>query len=205
MSELPLVLDLFSGTGSATQPFVECGKHRVVRVDIAGKPDVRADVSRFHVSGPVQFIWASPPCQGFSVAGIPAHWKGNRPDRVARMSIRLAQATFRVLAEHPEADWIVENPMGLMRKYVPGLTETVFYCSYGERRKKPTDLWESRPFNLARPCAPHEPGPRGSHAPGTTQGYRSGDPRRAMIPRELAEAVHRAVCPKGAPQENPSP
>jgi len=39
----------------------------------------------------------------------------------------------------------------------------------------------------------------------STQGYRSGDPRRAMIPRELAEAVHRAVCPKGAPQENPSP
>ena len=48
MTALPLVLDLFSGTGSATQPFVECGKHRVVRIDINPKchPDIVADVSR---------------------------------------------------------------------------------------------------------------------------------------------------------------
>ena len=74
-----LVLDLFSGTGSATQPFVDCGKHKVVRVDIAGYPDVRADVARFHLSGPVQFIWASPPCQGFSVSRYPDALEGQSP------------------------------------------------------------------------------------------------------------------------------
>lgn len=33
-----LVLDLFSGTGSATRPFEECGRHTVVHVDIAPPP-----------------------------------------------------------------------------------------------------------------------------------------------------------------------
>ena len=62
-----LVLDLFSGTGSATQPFVECGKHTGSKIDIAGRPDVRADVRYLPLGeAPIQFIWASPPCQGFS-------------------------------------------------------------------------------------------------------------------------------------------
>ena len=190
----PIVLDLFSGTGSATQPFVECGRHRVIRIDIAGKPDIRADVRHLPLGdAPLQFIWASPPCQGFSVAGIPHHWKGYRPDATAKMAIVLEQAAFRFIASHPEAKYVVENPSGLMRKYALGYTEQVFYCSYGATFKKPTDLWHNLPVRFALPCAPHTPSSRGSHDPYSIQGMR--DPaKRAMIPRHLPEAVHRAVC-----------
>lgn len=188
-----VVVDLFSGTGSATEPFVECGKHRVVRVDIAGCPDVRADVRRLPIRGPIEFIWASPPCQGFSVAGIPHHWRGGRPDPVAKRGISLEQAAFRFIASHPEARFVVENPTGLMRQYAFGYTEQVFYCSYGAPYQKPTDLWHNLPTRFRLPCAPHTPSSRGPKDPYTIHGMR--DPaRRAMIPRPLAEAVHRAVC-----------
>ncbi len=196
MSDLPLVLDLFSGTGSATQPFVDHGCARVVRIDNNPKcrPDIVADVRSLPIGdGPIEFIWASPPCQGFSVAGIPHHWKGYRPDATARMAIALEQAAFRFIASHPEAKYLVENPSGLMRKYALGFTEQVFYCSYGATFKKPTDLWHNLPVRFALPCAPHTPASRGSHDPYSIQGMR--DPAmRAMIPRPLAEAVHRAVC-----------
>src|SRR4029077_5302779 len=82
-----LVLDLFSGTGSATQPFVECGRHRVVRVDhlpLPVMPDgtphtrpsnfefIQADIRDLNIrefeKDRPEFIWASPPCQQFSTA-----------------------------------------------------------------------------------------------------------------------------------------
>jgi len=193
------VLDLFSGTGSATRPFVDCGRHSVVHVDIQPPAEIRCDVRklpRWVREYPWDFVWASPPCEGFSIAGVPWHWRGFRPDHVARRAISLFRWTLDFVTGL-DAEWLIENPVGLAREYNFGVTETVYYCSYGGVSKKPTDLWGNRRFGLERPCGPHESAPSGSKR--GIQGYARGDPRRGMVPRLLAEAVHRAVCPEPTP------
>lgn len=101
MTERGVVLDLFSGTGSATQPFVECGKHRVVRIDIAGNPDVRADVRHLPIrpGTKVEFIWASPPCK-LKKAGQPDRFAGHSAMR-SMIPRALAEAVHRAVCECP--------------------------------------------------------------------------------------------------------
>lgn len=75
------VLDLFSGTGSATQAFADAG-HEVFRVELDPRfdaeltADVR-DVNPDGLPGPFDFIWASPPCTSFSVGSFRHHWKAS--------------------------------------------------------------------------------------------------------------------------------
>lgn len=78
------VLDLFSGTGSATQPFAD-REHDVFRVELDEKfdADLHADVLDLGPfdwfalwrAGPYDFVWASPPCTSFSVGSFRHHWK----------------------------------------------------------------------------------------------------------------------------------
>lgn len=73
------VLDLFSGTGSATQPFADAG-HEVFRVDFDPQfpVDLQADVLELTTEDldfGFDFVWASPPCDSFSVGAFRHHWK----------------------------------------------------------------------------------------------------------------------------------
>ncbi len=67
----PVMIDLCSGLGGASDPFRAAG-WRVVTLDIDRRftPDVLADVRNAPLrrGAPVTFLWASPPCQQFSLA-----------------------------------------------------------------------------------------------------------------------------------------
>jgi C-5 cytosine-specific DNA methylase len=174
----PLVLDLFSGTGSATQPFVECGKHRVVRIDIAGKPDVRADVRNLPLDPDLrpEFVWASPPCQKYS--GLRSNpWKANR---------ELWEETLRAIHRFQPRWWVVENVK--MAQWVWGRAP----YHYG-----PFFLWGYYP-PLPPAWSAWQHSFKGTHNFTRSGGRRYNEKltaeERAMIPRPLAEAVHRAVC-----------
>lgn len=76
------VLDLFAGTGSATQAFADRG-HDVLTVDADDQFDVDivTDVRELHwkevvvtLRGRPHFIWASPPCTSFSTGSFRHHW-----------------------------------------------------------------------------------------------------------------------------------
>lgn len=98
------ILDLFCGAGGASM-----GLHRafpkaeIVGVDIAPQPRypfafIQADAMDFDLTG-YDLIWASPPCQRFSVA-TPSKNRERHPDHIAKLRDRLNAYG---------KPWIIEN------------------------------------------------------------------------------------------------
>ncbi len=188
---LPLVLDLFSGSGSATEPFVKCGKHMVLRVDIAGKPDIRADVARLPVKANIkpQFTWASPPCTEFSkLTFLRPYHKGGLPPN-PELGMKLVRVAF---AEAKRAEyWAVEN----VRR-----SEQFIAPEFGKPwlRKDAWCIWSNLPSVLLSRADRMLKGraARSKPTPSGLPRYRSHDRSRdrSRIPKTIAEAIHRAVC-----------
>lgn len=208
------VLDLFAGLEGWSKPFRERG-HQVFSVDIDKKfkVDLHRDIMELK---PTDIPWipdvvlASPPCNCFSVASIGRHWTGGKKAYIpksdaAKQAILLLNHTMQLIDTfkwlNPRLCWIVENPVGVMRQMrvmqnPQYRRETITYCSYGENRMKPTDLWGGFPHSLkfkprcknGDPC--HEAAPRGSKT--GTQGIK-GAALRAVIPYALALDVCKAV------------
>lgn len=197
------VLDLFSGLEGWSAPWRQRG-HEVYRVEIDPRfPAEHRDVMDFSVS---QLPWrpnvvlASPPCTAFSVMQIGRNWTHDhqpKNDR-ARHGLMLLDRTVQLIDEIGPAVFVLENPVGKMRR-MPQVQSfdrrTVTYCQYGETRMKPTDLWGGFPRRLVlrEPCvngAPcHVRAPRGSTS--GTQGMDSAT--SAKIPLELSLEICKAT------------
>lgn len=149
-------------------------------------------------------IWASPLCTTYSIAAISTHRDRTKPKtELAEKSDRVIQQTLAIIRSYPGCKWFIENPRGMLRKmpFMRGLMRTtVTYCSYGDTRMKPTDIWSNyiqdlfhpigwkpRPmcWNGHRKCH-HERAPRGSKT--GTQGL-SHDYERSIIPQELCMEI----------------
>jgi len=146
-------------------------------------------------------LWASPPCEGFSVASIGAHWGGGFRGYVPKSmnacrSMDLVNHALRLISELQPTWWFIENPRGVLRKLnlIPQegvFRHTVSYCQYGDTRMKPTDIWTNAPWFKPRllckngaPC--HVAAPRGSKT--GTQGVK-GYKNRSRIPSALFEEI----------------
>ena len=152
-----IVFDFFSGTGSSTQAFKDAG-HTVIsfELDESFEATEHADVFTLNAKdliaryGKPDFVWASPPCTSFSVASMGHHWisGGANPmprTEAAKVSQELVAHTLKLIADlAPSKGWLMENPRGMLRK-LPVVANyprrTVTYCTYGDTRMKPTDLW----------------------------------------------------------------
>ena len=205
------VFDLFSGTGSSTQAFKDAG-HEVFTFELDKFFEATENVDVFDLSadylievyGRPDFVWASPPCTAFSVASMGHHWISGGQDPqprtdAARQSQELVAHTLALIADlNPTHGWLMENPRGMLRKLpvVKGYPlRTVTYCTYGDSRMKPTDLWGNvkgwqprTPCKNGQPC--HEAAPRGSRT--GTQGIQ-GSRLRSMVPYELGKEILEAI------------
>lgn len=200
-------LELFSGTKSFSKVAGAIG-HSVFTVDNDPElfPDWCGDIRDFVADMPVEMVWASPPCQGFSVAVIGRNWNRDYTPKTesAKLSMELAKYTLLLIKSVRPKYWFIENPRGMLRK-MPwmdeflreqgGVRHTVSYCQYGDTRQKPTDIWTNclvwKPKPICKPGSPcHEAAPRGSRT--GTQGMK-GAKERGAIPTDLFKEIFESL------------
>jgi len=224
------MLDLFSGAGGASQAMEEDDNWEVTTVDFDERfePDICADVLDLtpnHFDGHYDLVWASPPCNKFSVATIYQNWRKEDglliPQNEETIDkIKLVYKTLEIMGGIDKEWWFLENPRALLRKIIGEPQGTVTYCQYGATYMKPTDLWGRHPPSFEyKSCSAgddcHESSPRGSDK--GTQGLdkktayfdlkeelgkdgarRVASAIRAKVPYGLSQAVKKSV-------ENPEP
>jgi len=144
------------------------------------------------------------PCTTYSLAAISHHRnedtspKTDFAAKCDRMNIKLNK-----FYKKWKCIYYIENPRAMLRKmdFMHGMDRTtITYCSYGDTRMKPTDIWSNnikdmfnpkgwnpRPmcYNGNKKCQ-HEPAPRGSKT--GTQGLK-GNYERSKVPYELCYEI----------------
>ena len=176
--------------------------------------DVTAKEVEKRFNGKVDIVWASPLCTTCSIAAISTHRElvlgfGSTVKEVkdtnsliaksdmAKLHDQLLLKTLMLIQELKPKYYFIENPRGGMRKnlLMRGLMyrHTLTYCSYGDTRMKPTDLWTNHPnSNFKSVChngnknCHHEEAPRGSKT--GTQGLKDAT-MRSIIPEKLCKHI----------------
>ena len=201
------VLELFAGSRSIGKVADELG-YEVFSVDINNFEgiDLVKDIE-FLTKEDIPFIpdviWASPPCTTYSIAAIGHHRDMGKPKTdFAAKSDRLVLNTLKLIKEY-NCKYFIENPRGYLRKmnFMLGVPKTtVWYCTYGDVRAKPTDIWSNHIYSLfnengwkPRPMCfngntncQHQPAPRGSRT--GTQGMKNNY-ERSKVPYELCKEI----------------
>ena len=203
------VLELFAGSRSFGKAAESLG-FDVFSSDINNFPriDYVVDILKFDINKlpyKIDIIWASPPCTYFSVASIGKHWNKDHTPKTneAIFGVKVVKQTIKIIEKIKPKHWYIENPRGKLRKldFMQTLPRTtVWYCTYGDKRAKPTDIWtnnlrsvfnpdgwQPRPecFNGNKNCH-HEAAPRGSRT--GTQGLK-GNYERSIVPSELCKEL----------------
>lgn len=196
-------IELFAGSRSFGKVAEKFG-YEVISVDINSfeNIDYVVDILKFdykkHDIKP-KVIWASPPCTYFSVASIGHHWheNGTPKTKEAILGLKILNKTLEIIEYYKPDYFFIENPVGKMRRKIKGIDRTtVTYCSYGDNRMKPTDIWSNHiydMFNLegwqpkpqcfaGNTKCHHEAAPRGSKT--GTQGLKNNY-ERSKIPKKL--------------------
>lgn len=194
-------VELFCGTKSFSKVAEKIGHHTITfDNNISFNPTVCIDVLNMNNYGlrDVDIIWASPPCTAFSVASIGKNWKNGNPISVnAELGLKILDKTIYMIKCSKPKYWYIENPRGMMRKFIDDIFEkydikdyrrvTVTYCQYGDTRMKPTDIWTNDIKWKPKPICHngdscHISAPRGSRT--GTQGLKCAKDR-SVIPEQL--------------------
>ena len=152
---MKLCLDLCSGIGGFSQAFRENKEWKVITVDINPKfkPDMLLDIvdvvenkSRYDTFWNLKpdVILASPPCERWSIANT--SW----PKEGIYQASKVLGAVLETVAIMKPDGWIIENPKGRMRWFLPKPTATVSLSQFGYRTVKPTDFWTNIDMGLLR-------------------------------------------------------
>lgn len=190
------VLDLFAGLGGWSAAFKVRG-HEVITIDLDYRfnPTYCRDIGQLeslNAFGKFDIILASPPCNTFSVLTISHYWPNKEPNFKAKLMIELTRHTIKLIQDHNPKFWVVENPVGMMRRVLGKPPISVTYCQYGLKYRKPTDLWGSIPPSfVARSCkvgAPCHVHTHRGHRDFSKGGLKDvGTPaERALIPLQLS-------------------
>lgn len=198
------LLELYCGSKSISKVAESMGIQTFTSdVNKRFKPDYLVSIFNFDINT-IPFnpdiIWASPPCECFSVASIWRHWnKDGTPKSIfLKQSLIMIKITLDIIKTLQPRYWFIENPRGMLRKQSmmsEFMRHTVSYCQYEDNRMKPTDIWTNnhnwKPKVMCKPGAScHDP--KGTHK--LDNRY-----RRAVIPellcKEILESCTNNICP----------
>ena len=208
------VLELFAGSRSFTKVAQNMG-YKTYTTDINNFKDIDqvCDIFDFDVNlaikslnGKPDIIWASPPCTTFSIASIGYHWTGGKEAYIpktenCKLGLKIVEKAISIIKELNPQYYYIENPRGVLRKLDMAkhlmLRKDVTYCSYGDSRMKPTDIWTNDfcwiPRNMCwnnnRNCH-HEKAPRGSVTGVQGQANKF---ERSKVPRELCSEILKGI------------
>ena len=170
-----MIIDLFSGSGSASEPWVRDG-FPVTRYDLLdgwdlGEPLIQKQIIQYHKDDALLLIWASPPCTEYSRLLTNTHKRPYNPD------LTLWKAAQHIIAQLAPRYHVIENVGGAVR-------------TWGEPRQKIGSfyLWGNYPL-ISPPKVP--PKLVDYQAPGETNMQAAA--RRAMIPPALAERLMQTI------------
>ena len=160
MATKPRALVLFKGTGSVDRSLEAVG-FEVDSLDIDPKCGATwtSDILNWegwrHIpAGTYDFLWASPPCQQYSIARTTA-----KTPRNLALADSIVARTLEIIRHLQPKGWLFENPQtGLLktREVVAGIPfRDVCYCMYSDgvrhKYRKPTRLWGVMPGFEPRP------------------------------------------------------
>lgn len=206
------MIDLCSGLGGASEAAIDRG-WEVWRIDNDPKfvnvPNTIIhnikDYRELDLPEHVDFVWASPPCNCFSIASVYRHWDKDtkRPKHKGVIdAMRIVFWCMDFIDYIKPKYWVIENPRGMMRqilgepgKVLPGVTTYLY--SWGSPQMKPTDLWGILP-DIDWPPNPTKIKPSPTKYAGCGKdGHKDMRPsnkeERAKMPYKLGEALCKAI------------
>ena len=160
-------LELFSGSKTVSTVAKEQFNYKTFTIDLQEKfnPDFVADILKLPLNKIPNFkrisiVWASVPCQFFTILNIPNHW-----DKItynhrqyyyipktaeARSAVQLLEKTIWLIKSINPVYYFIENPRGALR-HMPQINfapfrYTVSYSDFGTDLYKPTDLFTNCGF-----------------------------------------------------------
>lgn len=168
-----IILDLCAGSGAWSQPYEDAG-YRVVRVSL---PEL--DVRTYTPPEGVWGVLAAPPCEQFSMA--------RRTPRDFAKGLEVVNACMRIILQCKPRWWALENPVGMLSKFLRTPHDVFNPCDFGDPWTKRTALWGDFKVPVRGPFVkPLGGGPFCEVC----------DPTRAQT-RWCNIAAHRAVTPAG--------
>ena len=140
------VLELFSGTGSVGKVCRERG-WEVVSLDLKDA-DINTDILNWDYAsaypvGHFDIIWASPPCNTFSILAHAIFTKDEMMNRIDNIGLPILRRAEEIIDYFNPQYYFMENPQtGLMKNYVTRPYYDVDYCRYSNwGYKKRTRIW----------------------------------------------------------------
>lgn len=129
-----IILDLCGGTGSWSRPYKEAGYD--VRVITLPEYDVCTYVPPKNVYG----ILAAPPCTHFSIA-CNRLWDEKDKDGRTIDGLKVLIACLRIIAKSNPEWWVIENPVGRMKRFLGEPDYSFQFIDFGFPCRKKSLLW----------------------------------------------------------------
>jgi len=130
-----VILDLCGGTGAWSKPYKEAG------YDVRNITLPKYDVRTYNPPDNVWGILAAPPCTEFSKARQKNRHMLKAPERDLEAGMEIVRHCQRIISVAHPRWWALENPVGLLRRFLGKPTFTFHPWQYGDPWTKHTDIW----------------------------------------------------------------
>lgn len=194
-----IILSLCDYSGNWSAPYKKAG-YEVIKIDLKdgfdarlfpSKTSLKARLPRQYRSiedlkGNVHGILSAPVCTVFSGSG--ACWP--RTDQEIIEGLSLVDACIRIAYAVNPVFWVLENPVGKLRKWIGAPKMSFNPCDYGDPYKKRTLLWGNFNTDLKKnPIDPIIPSPLHQNLGGKSERTKA---LRSNTPKGFAKAFYNA-------------